>query len=501
MYSIRILISFSLMFLFFTACSGDGGSGSSSSSAPITDGSGGGGDMIGVDPGDGGDGLPGDGSDSEDGGDDGDIADGDDTIDDGGEGDETDDGDSEDDVADDDDTQQACPIDPTPLKSFQASSNIISFANVKSTFVIASKDELTGSHGKLSYWNAATRDTNHRSYANSAERFKSTSFCFDGMTLGAAENDQVVCAFRSNPSYDRFLLFKISNRFSSFRAGIASTNPRINYGLPLHKLNATTLLQGHFTASGTSISADTERVIINTSVRDSDGLLGRSAPFAIPATITHDGITYSRFKSIAFGGGNDTSTFYRVASLYKNEVVNQYRLQIVNNNGSVQATYNSFSPQVSGYNFNTFILNTSELGRIYVFGENLKEIVVFNIGSGTSLTFRSHFTLPDNPRSNTHVVPIWDYLVTFSQNSETNQSFVSVIKLDVTNNLITEETTLENYFEAGIQYSDSIADSIASIPRYDLKKFSFQDSDGVYKSGIALKKDNALRLHQYRQCQ
>ena len=552
----RILLSFFLMFLFFTACSGGGGSGSSSS-APITDGSGsGGGDMIDTDPVDGGNegDMPDDGTGNDDG-DEGDIVDdggdtggGDDTVGDGGgtdDGDGAGDGDGtvgdggdtgggDDTVGGGDDTDdavQACnPLmaaDLTlPFKNYTARSTIQTFASVGPTFIVANSDSTvyspaSTSRGKLEYWDASTlrNRSNENIWAPSSSQylygsFKNPSYCFDGMQLTARDtNANIVCVMRTSrlAQPDQFLMFNVYPNTSTpevyYRNPIASMN---QFSSPLFKRSATALLGNHHHDFDGGMFD--RRVINSVNIQTAE----TEELFSTPSTLHiggrgSDGADYGRATKRTGLTSNSVIPSIPLVwhnrvmalSLYKHPSQNSYVLSLswATSNSVVHVESAVFSPSNSTLELSRIIWTDAQTHKIYILGEKLKEIFVFNLSTTTvgpppftvsthHITLRAsdgHFSVPttgSSSRSVDKALVIGNFIFTLGENPSDQNAVIAIKTVSGIDSAIREATFFETgFFESGTTYLD---------PRYDLKSFKFGSAEG-----IVLKKDRELKLYRY----
>ena len=457
--------------LLFTACGGGGGGGSSApASSPSGD--------INVNP----------GGDTNPGGDgDGDTGDDEDTVGD----DNSDDGDT---------TSQACaPIDTNSiLKSYIANSNIRSFANAGSDFMIVNSDNTTLSsrsyNGKLEYWDAKTASADQNiiwtpSLSDNLDSFNFDDFshCFQGMAVnesfgmaGAPQSiNQAVCTIKATFGniVVKFLMFRIHNQAST------SANPPAAflrwfsnaYTFPIVKLNST-----HIVGARRVGDYFIKSINVNENMSGSTSNQALSEDImTVNDDITINGILYNIVHSIPFMRGSLDSSL-TIASLYKSST-NVYRLEL--KTSFITLTSDPFSPTNQNDQFSMIISNNGELSsnRIYILEQNLKEIVVFNytFGSSNSIQINRRAIVPTPFVSPIHkAISIGEkYIFALGQQSSTEPKVVSVIN-----------TNRETENEETIFETDDFE---------DLKKFTFRDNDNAWKSGIVLKKERELKLYRY----
>ena len=413
-----------------------------------------------------------------------------------GEGEDEGDGDT---VGDGDTTSQACaPIDTnTVLKSYIANSNIRSFANAGSDFMIVNSDSTTLSsrsyNGKLEYWDAKTASSNQNiiwtpslSDDLASFNFDDFSHCFQGMSVNESFGmtaapqsiNQAICTVKATfGSIVKFLMFRIHNQAST------SVNPAAAflrwfsnaYTFPIVKLNST-----HIVGARRVGDYFIKSINVNENMSGSTSNQALSEDImTVNDDITINGILYNIVHSIPFMRGSLDSSL-TIASLYKSST-NVYRLEL--KTSFITLTSDPFSPTNQNDQFSMIISNNGELSsnRIYILEQNLKEIVVFNytFGSSNSIQINRRAIVLTPFASPIHkAISIGEkYIFALGQQNSTGPKVVSVIN---TNRATENEKTI---FEA-----DDFQ---------DLKKFTFRDSDNAWKSGLVLKKERELKLYRY----
>ncbi|OGQ63360.1 MAG: hypothetical protein A3G92_01370 [Deltaproteobacteria bacterium RIFCSPLOWO2_12_FULL_38_8] len=416
-----------------------------------------------------------------------------------GEGEDEGDGDT---VGDGDTTSQACaPIDTnTVLKSYIANSNIRSFANAGSDFMIVNSDSTTLSsrsyNGKLEYWDAKTASSNQNiiwtpslSDDLASFNFDDFSHCFQGMSVNESFGmtaapqsiNQAICTVKATfGSIVKFLMFRIHNQAST------SVNPAAAflrwfsnaYTFPIVKLNST-----HIVGARRVGDYFIKSINVNENMSGSTSNQALSEDImTVNDDITINGILYNIVHSIPFMRGSLDSSL-TIASLYKSST-NVYRLEL--KTSFITLTSDPFSPTNQNDQFSMIISNNGELSsnRIYILEQNLKEIVVFNYtfsssGSSNSIQINRRAIVLTPFASPIHkAISIGEkYIFALGQQSSTEPKVVSVIN-----------TNRETENEETIFETDDFE---------DLKKFTFRDNDNAWKSGIVLKKERELKLYRY----